>query len=144
MKSFVFAVCALLSLSGHTAESHDLSPEEIKAKVVKISTAQDRIMLRGSTVEDIDTLFSLYTDDFTYVHEVYGGVYTREELYNNSKRFLKTGKYQHTHNRYKILNIIPGLNAAAVQRLEVESGNIHLAVFEFEGDKVSKIIEYWK
>lgn len=26
----------------------------------------------------------------------------------------------------------------------VESGNIHLAVFEFEGDKVSKIIEDWK
>lgn len=95
-------------------------------------------------MEDVEALFSLYTDDFTYEHKVYGGVYTREELYNNSSRYLKAGQYQHTQGRYRILNILPGLNAAAVQRLEVESGNIHLAVFEFEGDKVAKIVEYWK
>ena len=28
-----------------------------------------------STVEDIDNTFELFTDDFTYVHPKYGGVY---------------------------------------------------------------------
>lgn len=46
--------------------------------------------------------------------------------------------------RYKILRILPGFGAAAVERLEVASGKIHLSVFEFEGNKVSKIIEYWE
>jgi hypothetical protein len=39
--------------------------------------------------------------------------------------------------------MIPGKNAVAVERRE-NSGAIRLSVFEFEGYKVSKIIEYWE
>lgn len=39
-----------------------------------------------STVEDIDNTFELFTEDFTYVHPKYGGVYTREVLYNEYVR----------------------------------------------------------
>lgn len=39
----------------------------------------------------MDSVFTLFTDDFTYVHPNYGGVYTREDLYNGYKRNLKDG-----------------------------------------------------
>ncbi|RJG21178.1 hypothetical protein D3872_07215 [Massilia cavernae] len=102
------------------------------------------MMLSGSKESDIDALFSMYADDFVYVHEVYGGLYTREHLYKNSVKNLNAGRFQQTQGRYKVLNILTGLNAAAVERLEVKSGKVHLTVFEFKGDKISKITEYWK
>lgn len=57
---------------------------------------------------------------------------------------MESGQYQLTEGRYEILDVMTGLNAAAVERLEVESGKVHLSVFEFEGSKVSRITEYWK
>jgi hypothetical protein len=50
------------------------------------------IFQENSTIEDIDSVFTLFTDDFTYVHPNYGGVYTREDLYNGYKRNLKDGE----------------------------------------------------
>lgn len=42
--------------------------------------------------------------------------------------------------------MIPGLNGIAVEREEIHQGVAlrHLTVFEFPGDQVSRIIEYWK
>lgn len=136
------ALC--LAASGRAEDHTALSDDEIRQLVERVNHAQNRMMMRGSDAADVDALFDLYTEDFTYVHEVYGGVYTREELYANSVRYAQAGQYQFTEDRYSILQVLPGLDAAAVQRLESNSGNKHLAVFEFEGGKVSKIVEYWK
>jgi hypothetical protein len=57
---------------------------------------------------------------------------------------LQAGRYKQAAARYKILNIMTGRNAAAVERLETASGKVHLAVFEFKGESVSKVTEYWK
>lgn len=35
--------------------------------------------------EAIDKIFELFTEDFKYVHPKYGGIYTREDLYNGYK-----------------------------------------------------------
>jgi len=91
----------------------------------------------------VDDLFSLYTDDFVYNHKVNGGTNTKEHLYNTIKN-LKIGRYKGAEGRYSILNVIPGFNAAAVERLEIESGVKHLVMFAFKGLQASKIIEYWK
>jgi len=48
-----------------------------------------KIFQKDSNVEDIDTIFKLFTDDFTYVHPKYGGVYKREDLYNGYVRNQK-------------------------------------------------------
>ena len=126
-------------------EPPSLSQEELKEMVREINKVQNQVMYKGSTVADVDRLFSMYTEDFVYQHDKYGGVYTRENLYNNTARYVKSGGYQRTDDRYVILEMIAGLNAVAVLRREIYKGEAqdHLSIFEFEGSKVSKIKEYW-
>ncbi|MCT6698398.1 hypothetical protein [Rheinheimera sp. 4Y26] len=128
------------------ADARVLDAEELKAKVVAITDAQNKVMLKGSSQADVDALFAMYHADFVYQHQVYGGEYSREKLYANTLRLQAMGKYNLTAPRYQIQAQIPGYNAVAVQRMEMQQGAVHhhLAVFEFRGDKVSRIIEYWQ
>lgn len=134
------------SAAAQGADSRELDAAELKARVVAITDAQNKVMLKGSTQADVDTLFAMYHADFVYQHQVYGGEYSREKLYANTLRLQAMGKYNLTAPRYQIQSQIPGYNAVAVQRVEMQQGvaHHHLAVFEFRGDKVSRIIEYWK
>lgn len=145
MRAALFALIALVA-SHAQAMAQVLSADELQAKVVEITDAQNRVMMRGSTTADVDELFSLYTPDFIYIHEVYGGTYTRDELRANTVRALEAGRYGLTEPRYRVISTIPGHNGIAVEREEVSRGvaKRHLAVFEFRDDKVSRIIEYWK
>lgn len=144
-KLCLVAACCLSAVVS-ASDLQVLPPEALKAKVVEITEAQNKVMLKGSTPADVDKLFALYSNDFVYRHEVYGGDYQKDTLYNNTLRLQAMGKYNNTEPRYHILTLIPGLNAIAVERQEKHKGELknHLAVFEFRGDKVSKIIEYWK
>ena len=143
MKKLVVTILFLLTLPVMANEPSELSFAELKAQVVAVTKAQNKMMMRNSTVADADRLFDMYTKDFIYIHEVYGGEYSKAHLYNNTLKYLKSGGYNRDADRYTLINIIVGLNAVAVQRKE-NDGDLHLAVFEFKGDKVSKIIEYWK
>jgi len=145
-KSGFIGICFLVMAGTVAAEPVVLSADELKAKIVEITAAQNQVMLQGSTAEDVDKLFALYSDDFVYRHDVYGGNYSKDELYANTMRLLAMGKYDKTEPRYRIINQIPGYNAIAVERQEVHKGvtKNHLAVFEFRQGKVTKIIEYWK
>lgn len=138
-----FSILLMLIISGG-AGAKTPSSTEIENAVKAVNEAQNRAMLSTASINDLNNLFDMYTEDFVYVHKVYGGTYTRKELYGNAAKYITTKHYKLTEGRYKILRILPGLDAAAVERLEVDSGSIHLSVFEFEGNKVSKIIEYWK
>jgi hypothetical protein len=146
MRSLIFVLAMLAAPFGQAADSLSLSADELKAKVIEITAAQNKVMMHGSTVADVDKLFSLYTDDFTYIHEAYGGKYTKDELYGNTVRLLKRGIYSKTEPRYTLVSTIPGYNGIAVERQETHKGvtSKHLSVFEFRDAKVAKIIEYWK
>lgn len=144
MKIVHVMIGLLLSTACFGNEPTDLSAERIKSLVLAVNEASNRMMMSGSRVSDVDSLFSMYSDDFVYIHDAYGGLYTREHLYENSVKHLNAGRYDSTQGRYKVLNVMTGLNAAAVERLEVESGEVHLSVFEFKDEKVSRVIEYWK
>ncbi|WP_281559977.1 hypothetical protein [Thalassomonas sp. RHCl1] len=130
----------------NASEVSGLSSDDLKARVTFINELQNKILMKGSLVKDIDALFSNFTDDFTYVHEIYGGTYSREHLYNNYVKFLKAGNYQRTADRYRIVSMIAGHNAISIEREQTYEGvtSNHLTVFEFKGKQVSKIIEYWK
>lgn len=145
-KSGFIGFCFLVMAGTGAAEPLVLSADELKAKVVEITAAQNQVMLQGSSQADVDKLFALYSDDFVYRHDVYGGNYSKDELYANTMRLLAMGKYDKTEPRYRIINQIPGYNAIAVERQEVHKGVVknHLAVFEFRQGKVAKVIEYWK
>lgn len=146
MRSLFLALSLLAAPLAQANDIEALSADALKAKVAEITDAQNKVMMRGATAADVDALFSMYTDDFVYIHEVYGGTYTRQELYGNTVRLLKRGVYDKAEPRYTLVSTIPGYNGIAVERQEVHEGvaSRHLAVFEFRGDKVSKIIEYWK
>ncbi len=146
-KLYMAALCIFFITAGLQAEeSQLLSAEQLKAKVLEITQAQNQVMLKGSTQADVDKLFALYSDDFVYRHDVYGGNYSKAQLYANTLRLQAMGKYDKTEPRYRILRQIPGYNAVAVERQEVYNGvtKNHLALFEFRADKVIKISEYWK
>lgn len=72
-KSWLTALCFLLMANAGAAQLKVLSPEELKAKIVEITTAQNQVMLKDSTQTDVDKLFALYSDDFVYRHDAYGG-----------------------------------------------------------------------
>lgn len=138
------AVLATALSLPRSAAARDLEPAEIEATVAEINEAQNRAMLASSRPEDVERLFERYSPGFVYVHSVYGGSYSREQLKANTLRNMSAGRYKDQQGRYQIRRIIPGLRAAAVERLEVASGKLHLSIFEFEGDKVAKITEHWR
>ncbi|WP_221412729.1 nuclear transport factor 2 family protein [Fulvivirga lutimaris] len=109
-----------------------------------------RVFQADSKVEDIDRIFQLFTDDFTYVHPKYGGTYTREDLYNGYVRNQKNGGYDGRVVDIKIVNKIIGLNAVTVEKrfVQKEDGDIvegepEMTLFEFKDGKISRIFEYW-
>ncbi|MEQ8243683.1 nuclear transport factor 2 family protein [Fulvivirga sp.] len=109
-----------------------------------------KVFQANSKVEDIDKIFELFTDDFTYAHPKYGGVYTREDLYNGYVRNQKNGGYDGSVVDIKILNKISGLKAVTVEKRFVtkENGQLtesepQMTLFEFKDGKISRIFEYW-
>ena len=103
-----------------------------------------------SNPEDIDAVFKLFTNDFTYVHPKYGGVYTRDDLYQGYKRNQDKGSYDGSIIDIKITQKIIGLNAIAVSKKfikkvdgQIKEGEEEMALFEFKKGKIFKIHEYW-
>mgnify|MGYP003109917286 CR=1 FL=1 len=109
-----------------------------------------KVFQADSTPEDVDNVFELFTNDFTYVHPHYGGVYTREDLYNGYMRNQNKGGYDGSVVDIKMENKIVGLNAIAVSKrfIKKEEGKIvegeaQMALFEFKDGKIYRITEYW-
>ena len=147
MKTIGMSVLMIVGLlSSLSISAKALTPEVIMSKVVEINRAQNVVLMKGSTKADLDQLFSLKTEDFTYIHEKYGGTYSRDTLYGNYLKRVKNGQYTFEHNRYEIVHVLTGENTAAIQRLQTNTDGeqaLHLVVFEFDGDKVSRMVEYW-
>lgn len=96
MNKFLTILSGLMLFSLQAAELQVLSAEQLKAKVAEITQAQNKVMLKGSTRADVDQLFALYSDDFVYRHDVYGGNYSKKQLYDNTLRLRALGKYDKT------------------------------------------------
>ena len=110
-----------------------------------------KVFQADSTPEDVDNIFELFTEDFTYVHPQYGGVYTRENLYNGYMRNQSNGGYDGSVVDIRVENKIMGLNAIAVNKRFIKNedgkiveGEAQMALFEFRDGKISRIYEYWK
>lgn len=108
------------------------------------------VFQENSTQEEIDDIFELFTDDFTYVHPNYGGVYTREVLYNGYLRNQRNGGYDGSVVDIKVENKIIGLNAVAVSKRfvtkekgQIVEGEAQMALFEFRDGEICRIYEYW-
>nr|WP_315149277.1 nuclear transport factor 2 family protein [uncultured Flavobacterium sp.] len=130
-----------------TSKAHK---DSLDAVVKKYYDLNLKIFQANSTIEDIDSAFELFTDDFQYVHPKYGGTYTREDLYNGYVKNQKNGGYDGKVTDIKIVNKIIGLNAVVVQKMFVKKkdggikvGDPEMTLFEFKNGKISRIFEYW-
>ena len=145
-----FILLLFLTSSINAQEATRAHKDSLNTIVAKYYELNLGIFQANSTVEDIDEVFELFTEDFTYIHPKYGGVYTREVLYNGYIRNQKNGGYDGSVIEIKILNKIVGLNAVVVEkrfvRKEEERKNEEesdMTLFEFSNGKISKIFEYW-
>lgn len=109
-----------------------------------------KVFKGSSKPSDIDAIFSLFTNDFTYVHPKYGGEYSRENLYKGYINNQKKGNYNGKVADIVIVNKIVGYNAVAVQKRFInktdnttKEGELEMTLFEFKKGKISRIFEYW-
>ncbi len=135
----------LLDQTGSWAEIEEaaaLSKKELEVVFQKYIAAQKRVFRKGSTVADAKALFDFYTADFEYNHPKYGGIYSRELLFNNTVKYLSGGGYDNEPER-KVLQTIFGLNAVVVEQQYAGDENTTMTLIKFKGNKIHYIEEYW-
>ena len=134
----------------HAQDAMKAHKDSLNSVVTKYYDLNLKIFQANSSIEDINSTFELFTDDFTYIHPKYGGTYTREDLYNGYVQNQKNGGYNGTVTDIKIINKIIGLNAVVVQKRfvkkkddGVKDGEPEMTLFEFKDGKIFRIFEYW-
>ena len=143
----LFLLASMQTMAQDATQAHK---DSLNVLVKKYYDLNLKIFQTHSTVEDIDNVFKLFTDDFEYVHPKYGGTYTRDDLYNGYVRNQKNGGYTGEIQDVNIHSKIIGLNGAAIQRSYVkqkegktQDGEPQMTLFEFREGKISRIFEYW-
>lgn len=145
MKSTLVFILVAISMSSSVAQANDstfLSKDQLVTIFEKYQEAQERVFKSGSSVSDADSLFAFYTNDFEYNHPKYGGIYTREHLYNNTVKFLKAGRYNESKKR-NTLNRIVGLDAIVIEQQYEGKSETTMTLFKFRKHKIFYIEEYW-
>ncbi len=134
----------------HAQEATDAHKDSLKTIIDQYYTLNLSVFQSGSTVEDIDAIFAMFTEDFTYVHPKYGGTYTRENLYNGYVNNQKNGGYNGKVVAFKRENMIIGLNAVVVEKRFMTkgengpiAGKLEMTLFEIRKGQISRILEYW-
>ncbi|MCF7220619.1 nuclear transport factor 2 family protein [Marilutibacter chinensis] len=139
---------AVLLAPSSNAHAWELTPAQMERLVRDVTAAQNAATAPSADLEDVERLYDLYTPDFVYEHPMMDDVYTRERLRNNHLAALEKGRFEGpgaAGHAYRIVGMMHGDNATAVQRINARMGDRapRMAVFEFSDGKVSRIREYW-
>lgn len=145
------AIMLTFSLRSNAQEVKPIEKDSLVKWVNAYYKLNINVFQAGSAVKEIDQIFELFTSDFTYVHPKYGGVYSRQTLYDGYVRNQKNGGYDGSVVDIKIVNMIVGLNAVTVEKKFVNKnkdgsvleGQSEMTLFEFKDNKIFKIFEYW-
>ena len=151
VKTFVLVLFGITSSQMMQAQELKLAHNDSLNQVLKqYYDLNLKVFQVDSNPEDIDAVFKLFTDDFTYVHPKYGGVYTRDDLYQGYIRNQGNGSYNGSIIDIKIAHKLIGLNAIAVSKMfitkeddQIKEGDEQMTLFEFKKGKIFKIYEYW-
>ncbi len=133
LKTLPLLFCLISSI---VFANDELSEADMLKTVQSFYTLNDSLGSEDATLNTVDAIFELMTDDFVYEHPKYGGVYSREKLYQGYKRNFERGAYKVKNTQLK--SYISGHNMLVVKRV---SGKTSL--FEFTDGKISRIKEYW-
>ena len=150
MKNVLLLIIILFTANIVAAqEISNTHKDSLNAIILKYYDLNLKIFQANSTVNDIDKVFDLFTENFTYIHPKYGGTYSRDDLYDGYVRNQKNGGYNGNVIDVEISNKIVGLNAAAVEKRYIEKNTsgtkkqLEMTLFEFKEGKISRIFEYW-
>ena len=119
-----------------------LSKEELIVIFEEYQMASSSVFKAGSKVADVDALYSFYTADFEYNHPKYGGIYSRELLYNNTVKYLSKGGYDTMKPKITLKRIV-GLEAIVVEQHYEGKTETTMTLFKFRKNKICYIEEYW-
>lgn len=109
----------------------------------------------GSTSHDVDKLFELFAPNVRYAHKEYDANFGRAEWKEAFDANLKRGAYRkHPDEQIQITQLIHGQRHSAVEyryMRKAEDGSLQpaddqgglLALFGFDGDRISLVEEYW-
>jgi len=123
-------------------EVKPLSKDALILVFEEYQKAYDKVFSSGSTVVDVDKLYSFYTSDYEYNHPKYGGIYSRELLYNNTLKYLKKGNYNNSRKRITTKRIV-GLEGIVVEQHYEGETKTTMTLFKFRKDKIYFVEEYW-
>jgi len=154
MGSFVFMASLFLGMAHAQPAGTDMETGKTVPPVIeRYYEALDTVYTSGSTRQDIDRLFTLFTDDVRYIHRNYGADFGREEWIAAFERNRRNGAYTNEPNVcMTITNVIPGNGYAAIEYAEGDAASGEcvpdgperlLAVFKVEDGKISMIEELW-
>jgi ketosteroid isomerase-like protein len=151
LNQFILPAFLILTFNSANAQSgFDTHKDSLLFQIDQYYKLNLIVFQENSTQADIDDIFELFTEDFTYVHPNYGGVYTREVLYNGYLRNQNNGGYDGSVIDIKVESKITGLNAVAVSKRfvtkekgQIVEGEAQMALFEFRDGKICRIYEYW-
>lgn len=142
-----FIALCLFSATTVWAEAKQTETADQLTKLIHEHIKRQNVMFsKGSTVQDVDNLFAMYTPDYIYNHPGQGDIYSRELLYKNSARYAESGGYDGAYLK-KVTNIIVGKDAATVEWQWITTGEPdhgkYMTLFEFKDGKISMMREYW-
>jgi len=147
MKTKIFLVLTLAFFATSIYAQSNAHKDSLNAIIKTYYDLNIKVFQADSKPEDVENIFEIFTDDFTYVHPKYGGVYTRAVLHKGYLRNQKNGGYDGDVTDIKIVNRIVGLNSVVVERRYITKkegeGDSKMTLFEFKNGKISKIFEYW-
>lgn len=152
-RSFFYAISLILMVSFHQVNAQEATSEHkdsLNAVVDEYYRLNVKVFQAGSTRQDIEEIFSLFTDDFEYVHPKYGGTYSRQVLYDGYVRNQRNGGYDGSVVDIRVISRIVGLNAVVTEKVFVQKeegktveGEQQMTLFEFREGKIARIMEYW-
>lgn len=151
--SIFFTLALILMLPTPKSVAQESTPahkDSLNAVVNEYYRLNVKVFQAGSTLEDIEDIFSLFTEDFEYVHPRYGGTYSRQVLFDGYVRNQKNGNYDGSVVDIKVVRRIAGLNAVVTEKVFVSKeegktvdGERQMTLFEFREGKIARIMEYW-
>lgn len=141
--SFLLLIQILFINPLYCQDVKSLTKAELRVVFSKYQKTANKLFSEAGTVADADRLYNVfYTADFEYNHPAYGGIYSKELLYNNTIKYLKKGGYKDSPKR-ETINIIIGLDAIVVEQKYENDEETTMTLFKFRGKKIYYIEEYW-
>jgi len=148
-KSFLSAVFIGLVMSGGYTRAA-ASDVDLQGIVKKYLAARQATMLQASSMADVDALLAFYADDVVYEHpRVKMKIEGKATMKEGMARFLGLTRDASivTLNQISNLNVVVAEYQVTFKTEDKKSWKEvtrkQVSLFEFEGEKIKRVVDYW-